>query len=315
MRRNAYLFCAMWLLLMSACGWLLEIDREKVAEVGGEPIRVRDLQSRIRGLDFQERAKANDTDTEVRIATRRRILEMMVVERLMALEAESRGIEVTDEEILLSLGGAEETRDEAADAIDGGASGSSHEREKHSRWELEEARNKLLIGKLQEEELSEAALRRFYDEHADEFKMSSPLVNYEIISVIPKNRATVDTVYRLMTEKGMTMPDAYESIGKPADIASIGITPTMPLDKLPQSFRENVEGLGKKELSKPFYYGDDDKKLYTIARRVRVIRKRPFEAGPKDEIHKRLSLLWIQRLKEKFEVSYYDEKLEYRVEG
>ncbi len=318
MKRNAYLLvCAACLLLTPACGWLLEMGREVVAEVGDERIRVRDLQSRIRELDFQERSKAADKNAKIRIETRRRVLDKMVADRLMVLEAQSRGFEVTEEEILQSLGDPGETHDEAIDEVGGGAPGRVHEEaEERSAWELEEARNKLLVERLLKEELSEDILRRFYDEHVADFKLDSPLVNYEIMSAPPGKEAAVDTVYTMITKFGAPLRGAYETIAKPDDKVSIGITPTMPLDRLPPSLRENVKGLGKRgALTPPFYFGEGGQKQYAIAVLLRVIWTTPYEAGGREKVFERVQLALIQRLKEEFEVSYYEDKLDYRVEG
>ncbi len=316
MRKIARLTCTLCLLLIPACGLLVEKDREVVAEVAGEPIRLRDLQSRIRGLDFQERAKANDSNPEVSFATRRQILGQMVADRLMVLEAESRGLEATDEEISKILQGRV-VSDGAVEGIDGGASGGAgdHEEREPAQWEIEEAKSKLLIEKLADEELSEAAMRKYYEEHPEEFALNSPLVKYEIISVTLDKSEIVDTVYRLMIEKGMKMAPAFETLGKPAQILGMGgITPTMSLDELPPSLRENVEGLRKNDLSRPFYYhADDGVEYYAITRCVRFLTKRPYKTV-KEELHNKLPLQLIRRLQNKFEVVYYDEELKYRVE-
>lgn len=312
MRKIALLTCALCLLLIPACGLLVEKGHEVVAEIAGEPIRLRDLQSRIRELNFDVRAKANDSNPEMSFATRRQILGQMVADQLMVLEAESRGLEATDEEIAAILQGRV-VSDGAVESIDGGAD--KHEEHAHAQWEIEEARTKLLIGKLTDEELSEAAIRKYYEDHPEEFAVNSPLVNYEIISVTLDKTEIVDTVYRLMIEKGMKMAIAFETLGKPVQILGMGgITPTMPLDELPPSLRENVEGLSKNELASPFYYrADNGVEYYAVARCVRFITRRPYKTI-KEELQKKLSLQLIQRLHEKFEAVYYDEQLKYRVE-
>ena len=49
--------CVAMLILVPACGLLVEEGREVIAEVGGKPIRLNDLLRRIRELPFERRAE------------------------------------------------------------------------------------------------------------------------------------------------------------------------------------------------------------------------------------------------------------------
>lgn len=318
MAKTTRLLCALWLLLIPACGLLVEKDRAVVAEVAGEPIRVRDLQSLVREMPFEQRARTNDTNSKVRLEARQKILQTIVAEKLMVLEAESRRLQVSDKEIAQVLSSQEVRQtatQSAVENVQGAASGSGgheHGEGGHSQREIEEARRRLLIEKLQAAELSEAALRRYYDEHVEEFMLESPVVSYEMVIVALPNAPIVDALHRLVTERGMSMFEAFEALGKSSEILFAGITPPMPLNMVEPSMRENVVGLRKGEMSEPFYYKQGNNDQYAVARLVRFVRKNPF-VSMKDELRNRLFMQLIERLHEKYKVEYHYKKLDYRV--
>jgi parvulin-like peptidyl-prolyl isomerase len=83
-----------------ACGLITDEERVKIAQVGDRAITRGDLNLHITNLPIeqkrqymQERAKVNSKDVKLRL------LDQMVVHELLMMEADKRGIEVTDEEI------------------------------------------------------------------------------------------------------------------------------------------------------------------------------------------------------------------------
>ena len=174
------------LIIVSACGLLVEEEREVLAEVGGDPIRLNDLLRRIRELPFERRARTNDTDKSVRLEARRSVLTALVKEELLAKEAEARRIEVSDEQAEAALE-REEAREHTMDGLISedmkGAVGGhehSHGDEGHSRSEIKEIRRKLMVEHMLATELSDEATRTYYDEHTQEFMLSPPLLDCEL---------------------------------------------------------------------------------------------------------------------------------------
>jgi len=317
MKKIGLLFCVLLIFIVPACGLLLEKGREVVAEVAGEPIRARDLQAEIRSLPFDQRAEANDTDPEVRFETRSRVLREMVTERIMVLEAEAVGLEVTEEEILEILAGLEQGQDaepDEAQDLGGAATGRSHEHDEgaHSEREMEEVRRFLLIEKLKAGELSDEAARRRYDEHIDEYMMESPVLSLAIIVADASDSQVIDSLHKLATEKGITLFDAYKAMGEPKEIISAGMMPPMPIDQIVPSIREAVEPLRSGQISKPFYYQEKDENRYGVARLLKRFKKTPFPIV-KEKLKIELEMALISRLEEKYEVAYHNDELNYRV--
>ena len=317
MRRTAHLLCALLLVLLPACGLLLEPGREIVAEVGGEPIRLKDFLLHVRSLDFAGRAKANDSDPEVSTTTRNSILRNMVVDRLMVLEAKDRGIIISEEEIAQALGSAsqpQEADDEHTEEIQEGASGQAHKHEEaqHPQWEIEETRNRLLIEKLLDEELSDEAIREYYLAHLrEDYLIDPPIISFEIVAVAPENKNIVDVLYKLATEKEIPLSDAYEALGRPPEVLEAGLTPPMPIDAVIPLMREKIEGMERFEVSEPFHFAQNGRDQYVVIRLLRKMSKKPLLLV-KEEIKRVLSLTLIQNLQNKFGVQYYFDKLNYR---
>ena len=316
MRRTAHLLCALLLVLLPACGLLLEKGREVVAEVGGEPIRLKDFLLEVRSRDFAERAKANDPDPEVSTSTRHSILREMVVERLMILEAKDRGIIISEEEMALALGSASqphEADEEHTEEIQEGASGRAHKHEEaeHPQWEIEETRNKLLVEKLRGEELSYTAVEEYYLAHLEEnYMIDPPIISYEFVAVAPENKNIVDSLYKLATEMEISLSNAYEALGRPPGILEAGHTPPMPLDVVIPIMREIIEAMERFEVAEPFHFTGNGKDQYVLIRLLRKMKKKPLQLV-ENEIRQILSMHLISHLQNKFEVQYYYDKLNY----
>ncbi len=307
--------CILALLLIPACGLLVEEDRAVVADVGGERVRLGDLKSRIRALPFEERAKTSHEDPSVRVAARRKVLEDIVLDRLLLLEAEASGETVSDEEIEAALERERGSRGVAESATEGMPSGEqTHEPggEEHTRREIEEARESILISKLSRKQFSDAAMRKFYEDHIDKFLLKSPLVSYEMLLVTPADADFVDTLYERAKGTKTPLVNIFNSLNAPPGILFAGMTPTTPLDSLAPALREQVEHLKVGETSKPFRIGQNQTEQYGIARLVRYIDRLPFEAAKHDLLPRMRNEL-IERLKKKYEVAYHYDKLDYEV--
>jgi hypothetical protein len=294
----------------------LEKGGEVVAEIGEDAIRVRDIQSRIRDLSFERRAEANDTAPAKRIEVRRSILKEMVAENIMLLEAQDRGFVVSDEEIDGYLDTQEKQEEAAArqEDVDAAAPSRRHKHEGHADWEVEQARADLLREKLKIEDLSSLALRKYYDEHIDEYRLESPFMGCEILAVaVGPSSALVDDVYEYATEKNITLLKAYETVGRSRKILLGGFTPTVPIDTFSDSMRKSVEHLERGDVSKPFVFDRNGKEYYAVVKVATLKKNAPFSTI-REEIEQKVYAELIQSLAEKFGVVYYEDKLDYRIE-
>ncbi|MBI4831853.1 MAG: SurA N-terminal domain-containing protein [Candidatus Lindowbacteria bacterium] len=318
MNRTAYLFCALALFLISGCGLLVEEGREVLAEVGGEPIRQNDLLRRIRELPFEERAKTNAADKTARLEARRHILKMLVAEKLLAEEAAARGMAVSDEEaeaaIIRSRQAEQSKMGNIAEGMKGASSGHEHGHgdEKPSRSEIEEAVEKMMIEKLLSERLSDSAVRKYYDEHVQEFVVSPPLLNYELVVVDVANRKFIDTLYQKATKERTTLAAALGSFKNPPPIVFAGMTPMVALDGLVPTMREKVETLKVGEVSKPFSLRQGNKDQIAIARLASYLDSMPFD-HMKGSIRQKLYQDFLAEMEKKHKVIYHEDKLDYQL--
>ena len=308
-------------MLIPACGLLLEKGGEVVAEISKDVIRIRDLQSRIRNLSFEKRAEANDTMPAKRIEARRRILKEMVIEKVMVLEAQDRGFVVSDEEIDEYLNVQEKQEEAAAggeEHVETAAPTHGHKHEEHAGWEVEQARGELLREKLKTEELSNLALREYYNEHIEEYRLASPMVGCEILA-IPSgpsgpSSTLVDDVYRFATEKNTTtLLEAYKAVGRSRKVAIAGVMPTTAVYTLTDQMKKAIEPLELGDVSKPFIFDQGGKEFYAVVKALRVEKNTPFSMI-RDEIEQKVYVELIGRLEEKFDVVYHEDKLDYRIE-
>jgi post-segregation antitoxin (ccd killing protein) len=299
------------LLLVSACGLLVEEGRQVVAEVGGEPIRLDHVLRRIRELPFQERAKTNDPNEAVRMQARLGVLEELVVEQLLQQEARARGVEVSDEEVYAAL--EEEERKESASAPQTEGDGNIHEHghaHDHSGAEVKEMREKLMMTKLLKQQFSEEVLRSYYQQNLQEFR-TAPRFSYEILVVDVAHSKAVDAVYQ-KAKAGASVIESFRSLERKPPTVFLGRTPPAPLDKLAPEMREQVKALQLGEVSKPFHLNPGDSHQYAVARLIGRIEVAPFE-NVRGQIFKGLYEGFLEELKKKHNVVYYKEKLDYQL--
>ena len=318
MKTRRWLFCVSALLLFSACGLILEEGRKVVAEIDGEPVRLELLLRRVRKMPLEARARVNADNTSVRLEARRSALREMVAEKLVVREAEARGLEVSEEEVKAALQRKEAQRSALSGILEGvqGGAGSSHESmhggEGHTRREIKEMRESILRDRLFKAEFSDTVLRRYYEEHAAEFATPSPLLGFEVIFAEAENRAVIDIVRRRAAEDGSTLSDAYKSLDNPLPILSVGGMPLTPLQNIALPMREKVEKLKVGEISQTFYLRRGGAGQYCMAKLIAHFDKVPLENVRKD-IQRKLYLQLIDRLQNKYNVVYHEEKLNYSV--
>jgi hypothetical protein len=317
MRKVRTWFYVLMLIATPACGLLLEEGREVVADVGGESIRLKDLMQKIRTLPFDERARTNDANESVRLEARRSVLNSIINERLLVMEAEARGITVSDEEIYAAFE-MEERKEQSLNGVIEGMEGAgsnhghSHENEEHTRQEITEMRGRLLIKKLADMQFLDENVRKYYAEHINEFTVPGPLVSYEIIGTDPANSAVIDRVRQKAIQEGTTLQEALASLNNVPPNISAGITPLAPLSRIIPEIRNNMENLKAGEISFPFHLSRNGKDQYLVGRVIEYTDKIPFESL-KDQLRGRLFADFIKDLKKQYKVVYHDDILKYQV--
>jgi hypothetical protein len=325
MMMNRYLrfLCVLSLLLISACGLIVEPGREVVVEIGEEDvIRVRDIQGHIRDLPFEERALANDTNKDARMNFRRDVALNMVIDKLMILEARARGLEASEQEIEQALAQKEEQEaasggEHAANAPRGnepefGQGGSGREQHNHAQWEIDDARNNLLIEKYKAEAFGKEEMRKHFDKTKDKYKLEAPLYAFEIIAVAPENAAIVDSIYRAAAAKNLSLLGTYDAMGKPSAMLAVGLIPPTPLDKFLPAIQNAVKNLKYYETTKPFQYSERGVEHYAIMRTMRILRGQSFKMAF-EEVKEDLYEKVIKDLHAKYNAVYHDDKLNYSV--
>jgi len=197
---------------------------------------------------------------------------------------------------------AEETREGAQ----------RHEEHRHQEAEIDAVRDRLLIKKLKEEEISDKAIQEYYNAHLEEdYRIDPPIVLYEIATVARENKSIADELYRLGTEEGMPLSDAYAAMGSPKEVLEGGIATPIELDKLVPSMQEIIRNLKVDEVSKPFPFTANGKELYVIVKLLRRMTKEPLRLV-KDEVRQKMALQLISKLEKKYGIRYYYDKLNYR---
>jgi foldase protein PrsA len=164
-RRRTFLLRAIIVLLLtatfSACGLITDEDRIKIAQIGDRAITRGDLDLHIASLPIEQKreymgARARVPTKEVKL----RILDELILRELLQMEADKRGIEVTDEEVdnEMQRRGLGAMSSEALEEYGGGGEVHDHEQEAMRRDIAQELR----IAKLRSQVLS--PLLRMSDE-------------------------------------------------------------------------------------------------------------------------------------------------------
>ena len=304
------LFCA------PACGLLLEEGREVVAEIGDEPIRLKDLIREVRALPFEERAKTNDPKASVRLKKRRQVLDGMINQRLMLKEADIYGIKVSDEEVIAALDKEIAQERSMENIVEGmGDAGANHEHRnvEYSKREIEDKRAELVIKRLAEIELPEEGSRKYYEDHIDEYRVRIPLVRYEIVGVeMPGDTAIIESVYKKAVQDKTTLADALASLKNvPHNIFST-TTPLTSLIHILPEMRTRLEKLSAGEVAEPFQMSANGREQYVVVRIIENSNVVPFE-NLKDQIQGSLFMNYLEGLREKYGVVIHDDMLDYKL--
>ena len=135
-----------------------------------------------------------------------------------------------------------------------------------------------------------------------------------MVVAAPANAEFIDTLHKKAAEKGGALIYVYNAFADPPDTLFAGVTPTIPINTIVPSMRKHVENLRLGEISEPFLFRQNQTDQYAIAKLVRYIDKNPFKNVKKD-LRLKVHQEFIDRLKEKYQVTYHYDKLNYKVGG
>jgi hypothetical protein len=307
------------LLFVFGCGLLVEEGRAVVAKVGKQPIRLNDLLGRIRSLPFEQRAATNDPNPTIRLQARRSSLESLVNEELLAQEAKARKIQASDEEVALLLKQHDEAEAPQASELTEGLVGSSghehaHDKQEHSRTEINEVRLQLMVQKMLDSELNEETRKRYYDGHPEEFAVSPPQVVCELLVTKIGREDVIKKISEKAEREKKTLKEVAASSPFISEIYFCGETPPAPLNRMVPIMKEKVEKLEVGQISEPFVLDAGGLKQRAVTRLVRYVSTVPYERV-RGMINKKVYDDFLKNLHQKYEVVYFQDKLDYRLEG
>lgn len=156
--------------VLTACGMIVDEDRIKIAQIGDEAVTRGDLSAYIQGLPIDQSYQTKSKQGKLQV------LEKMIVEKLMLMEADKRGIQVSEEEVnqemqRRGLGGVgPETLEDYGQEEEG-----YHDDEHGAEEQIE---RELRIRKLQMQVMAPALnvtdedVRQFYEENKELYVMA-----------------------------------------------------------------------------------------------------------------------------------------------
>jgi hypothetical protein len=318
MKRQLFGLILVLAFLTAGCGLLVDQGQQVLAKVGNESIRLDELLERIRTLPFEQRAKTNDSDQSIRLQSRKSLLEQLVTEELLIQEAKARNIVVSDGEVGAVLAKKEDSQDSIPPDMAEGIGGASehegkHNHEQHSKGEISRIRLQLMVQKMIQDELNEPMRKHYYDMHREEFRISPPQVVLELLILDKPNEDALEKIAQRARSEKIPLASALASFPN-ISVIFCGNLPPTPVAAFALAMQKEVKDLSPGQISNSFSVRDKAGQRAAVARMVRVVDTAPYEQV-REGINKKLYENFLKSLKEKYEVVYYQDKLDYRLEG
>ena len=217
--------------LVAGCGGGQPESEEAVAFLCGEPLSVGGLQQYLdANLVLEEGKGVRRSEMD---AIKSRLFDAFVEERILLMEAERRGIEVSDLEVEAYIGVGREIDESAVT---------------QTRWR--EVRRRLMIQKLHEEisrnlpRLPEEAVLSHLDAHRERLIPESRL---QLRALLVPSRERAETISREIGRRRMTFNEAVVAHGAEGQGAAI----TVALDSLWEDHRAALSDLKPGQVSRP----------------------------------------------------------------
>jgi len=232
----------------SACGLITDEDRIKIAQIGDRPITRGDLDLHIASLPIEQKrqymgARARVPTKEVKL----KILDELIVRELLRMEADKRGIQVSDEEIdnEMQRRGLGSMSSEMLDEYGGGGEMHDHQQEAMR----EDIAQEIRIAKLRTQVLghllrmSDEEIRNHYESNKSRYVMTErvrirfitcPTIEeaQKILDRVEAGESFADIVTKIQEEtKGKAAQEWPETVYMPLG----GVRPPELRDKLMQA--------------------------------------------------------------------------------
>jgi len=192
--------------VLTACGWIVDEDRIKIAQIGDEAVTRGDLSSYIQGLPIDQSYQTKSKQGKLQV------LERMIVEKLMLMEADKRGIQVTEEEVHKEMErrGLGSVDPETLEEYGTGAEG-YHEHEHGIEKQIE---REICIGRLQMQviapslNVTDEEIRQFYEENKERYVMADLVrIRFLTCSTLEEAQKIIDRV-----NEGESFEDIFKKI-------------------------------------------------------------------------------------------------------
>jgi hypothetical protein len=229
----------------------------------------------------------------------------------------ARGIEVSDEEVNAAFEKEDAQEKAVDDLMEGMESGASHEHMhgagERTRQELMDMRENLMITKLLGAQLSDEAIRKYYDDHINEFKVAVPLVRYEIVGIDAAGEtAIIEKVRQKAVKEGTTLREALASMEDAPPNVTTFTTPLSSLFHIVPEMRAKTGKLKTGEIAEPFHMNANGKDQYIVVRVVENTDIVPFE-NIKEQLRGNLLKSFVDELHKRYDVVLHEEMLNYQV--
>lgn len=179
--------------VLTACGMIVDEDRIKIAQIGDETITRGDLSAYIQGLPIDQSYQTKSKQGKLQV------LEKMIAEKLLLMEADKRDIQVTDEEVheemqRRGLGGmGPETLEDYGPGVEG-----YHDHEHDIEEQIE---TELRLRKLQVQVIApilsatDEEVRQFYEQNKERYVMADLVrIRFITCSTVEEAQKIIDSV-------------------------------------------------------------------------------------------------------------------------
>ena len=290
---------------LTACGWIVDEDRIKIAQIGDEALTRGDLSDYIQGLPIEQSYQTKSKQGKLRV------LEQMIVERLMLMEADKRDIQVTEDEVHKEMErrGLGSMDPETLEEYGTGAEG-YHE---HEHGMEEQIEREIRIGRLQMQviapslNVTDEEVRQFYEENKEKYVMADlARIRFLTCSTIEEAQKIIDRV-----NAGESFEDIFKKIFKE--------TEGQGGQEWPPNVYMPIAGMGPAELREALKEAQPSDLIGPVKREdgydvVQLIGRQPpqMELLRRDLIRKKTAEAYqqfIDQLKEDYQVQLFEDKL------
>lgn len=291
--------------VLTACGMIVDEDRIKIAQIGDEAVTRGDLGAYIQGLPIDQSYQTKSKQGKLQV------LEKMIVEKLMLMEADKRGIQVTEEEVHQEMQrrGLGTMGQDTLEDYGPGAEG-YHDHEKGVEEQIE---RELRLRKLQMQvmgpslNVTDEDVRQFYEENKEKYALADLVrIRFLTCSTTEEAQKIIDRV-----NAGERFEDIFKKIFTETEGQGGQEWPPkvyMPIGRMgPAELRDGLKDAEPGDLIGPVKREDGYDVVQLIDRKPPQMEllKRDLIIGKSSEAYNQ----FIAKLKEDYQVQVFEDKL------